>query len=248
MGLISGSKLDLARHGKTYEWKAWLIARLLRLLVGMLFYTWKIKWAGGEERYKAAFAARDPLILCTWHNRLIFWTSFFQKFGIQRGWKMGVMISRSRDGTIGIKMGEMAGARVVEGSSGTGGREAALTFFRMLSKDRHSLLMMIDGSRGPRYIAKEGPVQMAKLTGCPVVPLMSVGEREWLLTNAWDRFRIPKPFTTVTIHWGDPIVVDRRASEAEVEAKRVELEEALNRLRRELDAGRYPEEDEDTLS
>ena len=53
----------------------------------------------------------------------------------------------------------------------------------------------------------------------------------WSL-KSWDRTQIPRPFSTVALAVGAPIEVPVDADEATLEAKRVELEQALFALER----------------
>lgn len=47
---------------------------------------------------------------------------------------------------------------------------------------------------------------------------------------------VPYPFSRGVFLWGDPITVSREADDAMLEAARVELEAALNRLTAEAEA------------
>ena len=50
-------------------------------------------------------------------------------------------------------------------------------------------------------VAKPGPAQLAQLTGAPWVgAYYALPNSRWEL-NSWDRFIIPKPFSTVTFTW-----------------------------------------------
>jgi lysophospholipid acyltransferase (LPLAT)-like uncharacterized protein len=55
------------------------------------------------------------------------------------------------------------------------------------------------------------------------------------LFGSWDRFEVPLPFSRACYAWGEPIRVPADADRAQLEAKRVELEAALNRLGDEAD-------------
>jgi lysophospholipid acyltransferase (LPLAT)-like uncharacterized protein len=55
------------------------------------------------------------------------------------------------------------------------------------------------------------------------------------LFNSWDRFLVPYPFGRGVFLWGSPIWVSRDADPNEMEAKRRELETALNQLTAEAD-------------
>jgi hypothetical protein len=55
------------------------------------------------------------------------------------------------------------------------------------------------------------------------------------LFGSWDRFEVPLPFSRACFAWGDPIWVPEDADSRQLEAKRLELEGALNILGDEAD-------------
>jgi hypothetical protein len=65
----------------------------------------------------------------------------------------------------------------------------------------HRCAFTADGPRGPNMVAKPGAVQLAQLTGATWIgTYYALPNRRWEL-NSWDRFIIPKPFSTVTFTW-----------------------------------------------
>ena len=46
---------------------------------------------------------------------------------------------------------------------------------------------------------------LAKRTGLPIVPVVIVPSRRWLLRSTWDRFQIPQPFSTIRVFFGEPV-------------------------------------------
>jgi lysophospholipid acyltransferase (LPLAT)-like uncharacterized protein len=92
----------------------------------------------------------------------------------------------------------------------------------------------IDGPRGPRYVAKMGPVTLAKKSGHPIVCFHIATERKWQL-HSWDLAQIPKPFSRALILVGDPIYVSRQAGAEEVQACFEKMQQTLDSLREEGD-------------
>jgi lysophospholipid acyltransferase (LPLAT)-like uncharacterized protein len=88
----------------------------------------------------------------------------------------------------------------------------------------------IDGPKGPRQVAKAGIVLLAKVTGCPIVPLGAAMSRSKEFSS-WDRFRLPIPPARALVTTGTPIQVPADASTELIEARRVELEESMMGLR-----------------
>ena len=55
------------------------------------------------------------------------------------------------------------------------------------------------------------------------------------LFASWDRFMVPYPLSRGLFLWGPPLWVPRDADATELELKRVELEELLNRVTAQAD-------------
>lgn len=213
-----------------------LAARLMRFFLHTLAWTWTLRWVEGEERFQEHLRSKEPVILCTWHNRMFFYGWFLERFLVKRGWPFGVMSSRSRDGDFGAEMARIGGGHVARGSSGQGGSTSLKQFIRFIRDESVSVILLNDASRGPIYKAKKGAVVLSKVTGAPMVPTMWSASREWVFKKAWDQFKVPKPFATIYLYWGEPTVVPRKQSDHDDETYRIQLENTLNTLRRRCDA------------
>lgn len=98
--------------------------------------------------------------------------------------------------------------RIILGSSGHGGREAAQRLVQEL-RDGRCTGIAPDGPAGPPRVAKRGVGHIAAQTGVPIVPLRFTQSRAWQLPT-WDSKRLPLPFSTITVRFGQPILVDER--------------------------------------
>ncbi len=78
------------------------------------------------------------------------------------------MTSRSFDGEYIARIIERFGFVAVRGSSSRGGSAALLGMNRALAGGRIAAFT-IDGPRGPRYVAKPGPVMLARMSGAPIL-------------------------------------------------------------------------------
>ena len=88
-----------------------------------------------------------------------------------------------------------------------------------------------DGPRGPIYQTKIGPVKLAAMTGEMMGSFYLLPERAWAM-RSWDRFLVPLPFSRVLVSWARTVSAPEPDADAAVlEAKRVELNEALERAR-----------------
>jgi lysophospholipid acyltransferase (LPLAT)-like uncharacterized protein len=175
-----------------------------------------------------------PFILATWHSRLFLLS--YLRIGDR---PLVALISGNRDGQLISKIARMFGIHNVAGSSSRGGSQAIREMIR-LSRDGHSIYITPDGPRGPAMKAQRGIVEIARLTGLPILPAAastsSGGER-----NTWDRILVPYPFGRTVVRWGKPIRVDGNSDVATVCAK---VENALTDLQQRVDraCGRPPVE------
>ena len=69
------------------------------------------------------------------------------------------------------------------------------------------------------------------MTAGPIGSFYLLPERAWTM-RSWDRFLVPKPFSRVVVSWARAIDPPPACADAEsLEAKRAELNEALERAR-----------------
>ena len=131
------------------------------------------------------------------------------------------------------KLARLMGYSVIRGSSFKRAVPAARSLIRVLREGRR-IIVIADGSRGPRCVAQSGSLQLAGNTKLPLFP-MTFGAKRKIVLNTWDRFILPLPFTRCDINFGPPIYISSRSSEGLVEEKRTELENNLKQLDFETD-------------
>lgn len=199
---------------RTVGYLGYLIVRL----IGSTIRFEKTGW----ENFEAIKAAGKIPIYSFWHDRIIPGTYFFREHGII------VLSSSSFDSEYTARCIQRLGFGIVKGSSSRGGARALVRMIRMM-KSGFEMAFTIDGPRGPRYKAKSGPIILAKKTGNPLMPFVIECEDYWTL-KSWDRLQIPKPFTKANLIIGEPIFVESRARDKELEAKIVELQTSLDEL------------------
>ncbi len=163
-----------------------------------------------------------PGIFPFWHRCVLPATWLFR----QR--RIGVMTSQSLDGEFIARVIRRFGFIPVRGSSTRGGQRALLEMDRMLS-DRQAVAFTIDGPRGPSFVAKKGPVLLARTSGAPITAFYVSVQRAWVL-NTWDRLVIPKPFSPVLVRVARKIFVPPDADDAAMERYHTEMQAALERV------------------
>jgi lysophospholipid acyltransferase (LPLAT)-like uncharacterized protein len=163
-----------------------------------------------------------PGIYPFWHRCVLPATWIFRKR------KLAVMTSRSLDGEYIARVIERFGYVPIRGSSSRGGQRALLEMQTYVGSGMGAAFT-IDGPRGPRYVAKRGPVQLAKATGVAITPFYVAVEKKWVL-KTWDNFVIPKPFSRALVQVAPRIYVPRDADEATMDARYNEMQSALERI------------------
>jgi lysophospholipid acyltransferase (LPLAT)-like uncharacterized protein len=135
------------------------------------------------------------------------------------------MISRSKDGEIVARVLEYYGATTARGSSTRGGEVALREVLRDV-KAGNNIAVTPDGPKGPRRVAKDGIVYVAKVSGLPIVPFYyTAGSMKRL--RSWDRMIVPRPLTRLLFVYGQPISVPR---DGDVEEWRLKIEKNMNDL------------------
>lgn len=180
---------------------------------------WEIE---GQVNLDAASRNGSLPIFTFWHNRVFLSTYFFQKRRIV------VMTSRSFDGEYIARFIQRFGYGAARGSS-TRGATGAIVEMARLMRAGCPTAFTIDGPKGPRCIAKMGAVLLAKKTGYPVLPF-TISATKHLTIKSWDRLQIPLPFSRALAGIAAPIYVAKDANEAGLQAKRDELQRALDEL------------------
>lgn len=176
----------------------------------------------GWEKFEAATRDGGPPIYASWHNHVFLATYFWRRRGIV------VMTSQSFDGEYIARFIQRFGYGAARGSSTRGGPGALIEMMRLVRAGCPAGFT-VDGPRGPRHIAKTGAVLLAKKTGRPVLPFTVNAARCYELPS-WDRLQIPLPFGRAHVRIAPPIYVPADADEATLEAKRDELQRALDRF------------------
>jgi len=182
-----------------------------------------IRWEiTGLENVDLVSKADHTPIYCLWHDRIFAGTYFL------RHRQIVVITSQSLDGEYIARFLKRFGFGTVRGSSSRGGVKALVEMIRLM-RDGLPMAFTVDGPRGPRYVAKSGPVFLAKKTGNPLLPFTVECASFWTV-GSWDKMQIPKPFTRARFIMAEPVYVPRDANDVEVESKVGELQRSLDEL------------------
>jgi lysophospholipid acyltransferase (LPLAT)-like uncharacterized protein len=206
----------------------WLITWASYLAIALFGPTlrYSISWEEPPAPPDATF--EKQVIYCFWHRAVFASAWLWRKTGI------AVMVSRSFDGEYIARTIEKLGFVAVRGSSSRGGAQALLGLKNHLDQG-NLVAFTIDGPRGPKYVAKPGPVLLSRASAAPMAAFYVALSDAWVL-NTWDELMIPKPFSKALVRFSAKMQVPTDAADAEMDAQMAEfhrqLQAALERVTR----------------
>jgi lysophospholipid acyltransferase (LPLAT)-like uncharacterized protein len=209
-----------------YSFKDRLLIRAadlaIYLVINLIGRTVKFEIDGWEDFEAASRDGHIP-IYSFWHDRIFLSIYFWQRRRIV------VMTSQSFDGEYIARFIQRFGSGAARGSSTRGATGAMVEMVRLMRAGCPTAFT-IDGPKGPRYIAKMGAVLLAKKTGHPILPFTITPAKFWEIKKSWDRAHLPKPFTRARVLIAPPIYVPADANDEVLQAKRDELQQALDKV------------------
>lgn len=188
-----------------------LVGILLGLIARLWLATLKVELRGVDQLGQPG---DRPWVLCFLHG------TQFSLLAWRRRRRTVALVSHSADGTMQASALRCQGIDVVRGSSSRGGARGLAAIIREMRRHGADAAFAVDGPRGPYGIVKEGAIAAARASGALLVPMGSSVRRGWVAQRAWDRFALPRPFSTVVVAFAAPI--DPSAADA-----RIRLEEAI---------------------
>ena len=180
--------------------------------------------AFGEQHPRRVYDSGQRCIYAFWHRVIIPVAWWARNRGIV------VLNTTAFDGQWTRKVIEWLGFGTAQGSSTRGGLRGLAVMAKRLEQGL-DCGFTIDGPRGPRYIAKPGPVMLARKTGCPIVVFHIGVERGKTFSQTWDHFLLPALFSRAVILSAPPIYVPMDADADLMAAKHAEMQRELERVR-----------------
>lgn len=202
---------------------------IIWIIVRSLVKTYKFNVINLENREKTrALNPNRAFIFAVWHGQVLSAMSY-------HAWTEPFLIlaSRSKDGDYAAYVASKMNFVPVRGSSkkknkDKGGKEAMLEFIAKL-KLGTSAGLTVDGPKGPNQECKVGVVIMSKESRAAILPTVCLPNSYWQF-NSWDKFKIPKPFTTINVIYGEPMLIPAEATPEEIESYRFQISDVMKKL------------------
>jgi len=177
----------------------------LKLLPPVFNFLTKLLIATCEkEFYFPSEKPKPPFIVALWHEYILLSPYIFRKL-MGDGAKVSVIISEHFDGKIIAKVNSYYDVGYIQGSSTRGGVKALKESFKLIDSSS-CVAITPDGPRGPRRSVADGIVGIAQKKDVPIVAFSFSASSYWRL-KSWDKFLIPKPFSTIMIKVSEPFFV-----------------------------------------
>lgn len=191
---------------------AWVSGFVLISLVKLIWLTCRVRHVNPPKLLRRQ-TPPEPMILAHWHE-------FIPYILMLSPPHISVLNSSHSDARILGNASRFVGAKPIWGSSNRNPLSSLRQLKAEIEDGRH-VLITPDGPRGPYRKMALGPIALSHLTGKPIIFFACHASRSWRL-RSWDKTQIPKPFSTVTIYWSDPIEVPRtkdKQAQADATAK-----------------------------
>ena len=181
--------------------------KLIILLARILFFfcfglsRWKIE---GEKYLDDAVNSDNPVFVCVWHGRSVFGAYYISG----KKYPAYAIAGHHKDAELMARVLAKWGYGLIRGSSSRGGRDVVREMTKKFKQGK-TVCITSDGPRGPAEIAKKGAVRTALECGAVIIPMTGNASRYWQF-KSWDKFILPKPFSTIYLKIGYPIEYDHQ--------------------------------------
>jgi len=210
-------------------WVQSTAAWALSVYLGVTLWTMRWRFENRDEA-EAVIHAPSGLVACFWHGRIAMAVVCRR---VLRAKPRRVLISPSPDGEFITKLVGRLDFPALRGTAALTDvrrvKKGAATFRTVLRflRDGGCIAITPDGPRGPTQQMTAGPVNLARVSGAPIL-LFGLAAQPALTLRSWDRARIPLPFARGCVVFDVLAQVPRDADEATLEAARALWQERLN--------------------
>ncbi|MCA9083609.1 MAG: lysophospholipid acyltransferase family protein [Planctomycetaceae bacterium] len=201
----------------------WAVAVTATVILKALFLTVRVRHLRASENGTPYIrpTTNERFCFCLWHDAIV--TAIF---GL-KSYRLAGLMSRHQDGSYAAIAARLNGIAQFRGSSSRGGAQATR---QLLEQSDMHVCITPDGPRGPRRVMKDGIVYMSSRTGRPIVPTTAIATRFWSVPASWSDMLIPKPFSTLYLIAGTPLMVPAEASREQISEITDTVQKEMDRL------------------
>lgn len=189
------------------RFKAYFVAKLIKFSLDAVLMTCRFRFMGMEDFCE--LAKREKCLLMLWHNRLAIVPYILSRYTPQINYK--AVVSASRDGEILSSIIHSCKNGGTIRVPHLGRYQALQEIIRHIEERKSVVIITPDGPKGPCYELKPGVAIAALQTKAFVVNFDWEAKCFWEL-KTWDRFRLPKPFTTIVVTFSKAVAPSHDSS------------------------------------
>jgi len=163
---------------------------------------------------------KEQSVYALWHGEQIL------PLCLNSGRQIVAMCSMSKDGEIQAGVLKDFDFIAVRGSTSKRAERALIETIRYARKG-HFVAFTVDGPKGPIHKVKSGLLLVSQRVGIRLIPISAIAKNSLTFTKAWDKFKLPLPFSKTVAVYGNPIKIEK---EDNLEEKALTVESELNKL------------------
>ena len=169
---------------------------------------------------KSFWKKKEPFILAFWHSQLM-----LISFGWKSKKKLNVLASGHSDGRFGAIVGKYFNLNNIPTYNEKNEFNIRPLFQKL--KNMEYIGITPDGPRGPKEIATEGIIKIAKATNVPIIPCGFWSSKSIQL-KSWDSFLITLPFSKCCFVWQKAIYVPKKIKDQEIKNYKILLKDKID--------------------
>jgi lysophospholipid acyltransferase (LPLAT)-like uncharacterized protein len=201
------------------------LAPIAYLIYKQVYRSTKKFWINKELEDRFEGEGR-PVIWAHYH----YWDAFYL-FNFQNH-RHAILCGDRWGGILGANMMARVGIETVRRTTRTddpkspgfiSGEEALGELIKMVTHEKYTAAVSVDGPRGPIFSVKKGVIDLAEETGAPILSMSVATYPRWTVST-WDNMPLPVPFAKVVYIYGGPFFVPNGAGEKAKERIKDEIE------------------------
>ena len=166
------------------------IPTLIYIVMRLLWFTYRKKYHYIDEPID------EQCMAITWHGELLIAPQVYR--ALRKKQLTSAIIAQHHDGELIARTLAKLKILPLRGSSRRGAKSVLIHAIKVL-KEGYSVMITPDGPKGPRYSMSDGAVALALRSKLPLMVVNYKPKKYWQL-GSWDKFLIPKPFTSLDIY------------------------------------------------
>jgi lysophospholipid acyltransferase (LPLAT)-like uncharacterized protein len=163
---------------------------IIYIVMRLLWFTYRKKYHYIDEPIEGQCMA------ITWHGELLVAPQAYRH--LRKKQLTSAIIAQHHDGELIARTLKMLNILPLRGSSRRGAKAVLIQAIKVL-KEGYSVMITPDGPKGPQYSMSDGAVALALRAKLPLMVINYKPTHYWQL-GSWDKFLIPKPFSSVEIY------------------------------------------------